>query len=142
MEGKRKGKGEGRGRERGEKGKEGGREGVGTEREQKGRGRGLQRAKRSPKEGGSTGDFRNSLAVVISSLSFTQVSIALTPPTRGGGFIHEFCFSASLPPNFLLASLASLYSRNISTSKNVTKNNGEQGLPSRGGKFGGVRACL
>jgi hypothetical protein len=79
-EGKEKGKGEGRGRERGEKGKEGGREGVGTEREQKGKGRGLQRAKRSQKEGGSTGDFRNSLAVVISSLSFTQVSIALTPP--------------------------------------------------------------
>jgi hypothetical protein len=69
-----------RGRERGEKGKEEGREGVGTEREQKGKGRGLQRAKRSQKEGVSTGEFRKNLAVVISSLSFTQVSIALTPP--------------------------------------------------------------
>jgi hypothetical protein len=69
---------------------------VGTEREQKGRGRGLQRAKRSQKEGGSTGDFRNSLAVVISSLSFTQVSIALTPPAAQVSYM-----SFASPPPFL-----------------------------------------
>jgi hypothetical protein len=79
-EGKGKGKGGGRGRGRGEKGEEGGREGVGTERQQKGKGRGLQRAKKGQKEGGSTGECRKSLAVVISLLSFTQSSIALTPP--------------------------------------------------------------
>jgi hypothetical protein len=78
-EGEGKEKGEGRGR--GEKGKEGGREGVGTDLKGAERnGRGLQRAKRSQKEGGSTGECRKSLAIVISSLSITQVSIALTPP--------------------------------------------------------------